>query len=164
MTNLMGKIAASFENVLSGKTLDERMVELALARQLEHDAKARMKQVEADIAAQYKDELAEARNAIEMASAWAEEAERVARERAMIEFRAGQGRKPHQNIQIKQYTTLKYDAAEALEYSREHLPSAVKLDKTAFEKAAKVVRLEFVQIGNEDRVTISRDLSPLLAE
>lgn len=164
MSNLMGRIKSSFEATLSGKTLDELMVELARARQLQHDAKAAQKQLDADIAAKFKTQLAETAAKVERANALAEEAERLARERAIVEFNAGQGRKPHANIIIKRYTVLQYDDDEALDYSREHLPSAVKLDKRAFEKVAKVINLDFVRVKEEDRVTVSRDLSALLEE
>jgi hypothetical protein len=68
----------------------------------------------------------------------------------------------HDAVTVRVYTTLTYEPSEALDYCREHLPKALKLDKTAFEKVAKVADLDFVEIAEEPRATIAQDLSAYL--
>ena len=69
------------------------------------------------------------------------------------------GKHPHPAVTIKLYTVLEYAPDQALEYARQHLPQAVKLDKCVFERFAKVVTPGFVTKAKEPRATIARDLS-----
>jgi hypothetical protein len=50
----------------------------------------------------------------------------------------------------------------ALIYCRQHLPNALKLDARAFEKAAKVIPLSFVDVVETPKATIATDLSEYL--
>ena len=63
---------------------------------------------------------------------------------------------------MREVTTLDYLDSAAIEYCRGYLPHALKLDKREFEKAAKVLPLEFVEKGTALDTSISRDLSGLL--
>ena len=65
-------------------------------------------------------------------------------------------------VQIAVYTTLDYDAQQALNYCLVHWPDCVKLDKRKFEKAAKVLQPDFVTIGEDPRAKIAKDLSRYL--
>lgn len=87
------------------------------------------------------------------------DAETDVRLAAVAAFTDTGDKKPHPAVQIKAYTTLTYDAGAALDYARQHIPNAVRLDKRAFEKAAKVLALDFVVSDSEARATIARDLS-----
>ena len=69
---------------------------------------------------------------------------------------------PSPDAKIALTTVLEYDLVDALDYAREHLPQALKLNIRTFEKAAKVLGLEFVAITQEPHVRISRDLSAYL--
>jgi hypothetical protein len=66
---------------------------------------------------------------------------------------------PHPGVQVKDYEVVKYDAEKAKSYCIAHLPNALKFDPAAFEKAARVLGLEWVEIVKEPRVTVATDLS-----
>ena len=57
---------------------------------------------------------------------------------------------------------LEYKDEDAINYAREHLPGALKLNKRVFKKAAQAVAMDFVAILQEPRATIARDLSKYL--
>lgn len=86
------------------------------------------------------------------------------RERALGIYEEVGDKIPHPAVTIKMYTVLNYEDLNALDYAREHLPKALKLDKRTFETAAKVLNLDFVTIQQEPRATIARDLSGYLPE
>ncbi len=70
--------------------------------------------------------------------------------------------KAHPAVTVKEYVTLEYTDDDALAYCRRHLPGALKLGKRLFEKAAKIIDMDFVTFGTEPRATIKRDLSAWL--
>lgn len=107
-------------------------------------------------------ELAEVRGWLKDAQQTQARMENEVREWAITAFLTTGDKKPHPAVQIKEYTVLTYDDGQALTYSREHIPNAVKLDKRAFEKAAAALALDFVQIATEPRATIATDLSKYL--
>ena len=85
-----------------------------------------------------------------------------AREQAMRIFTKTNNRMPHPAVKVKMYTVLEYRDEDAINYAREHLPGALKLDKRVFKKAALAVAMDFVAILQEPRATIARDLSKYL--
>ena len=90
------------------------------------------------------------------------DAETEVRKQALGIYEETGDKHPHPAVPIKMYTVLDYDDGEALDYAREHLSKALKLIKRTFEKAAKVLELDFVTIRQEPRATIRRDLSEYL--
>lgn len=76
----------------------------------------------------------------------------------------GQNKKPHAAVTLGKYVVLDYDPGAAKRYAVEHLPDALKLDKSAFEKAAKVIPLDFVTARAEVRAKIAADLSGYLPD
>lgn len=84
------------------------------------------------------------------------------REQALGIYEETGDKAPHPAVPIKMYTVLEYKDEDAVNYAREHLPEALKLIKRIFEKAAKVVAMDFVAILQEPRATIARDLSKYL--
>lgn len=92
------------------------------------------------------------------------EAEAEVRKQALGVYEETGDKAPHPAVTIKMYTVLDYQEINALSYAREHLPQALKLDKRTFETAAKVLDLGFVDIVQEPRATIARDLSGYLPE
>lgn len=69
---------------------------------------------------------------------------------------------PHPGVKIAIHKVPNYDESEALDYAREHLPQAVKLDKRKFDKFARDFDLEFVTVVEEPRARVDRDLGPAL--
>lgn len=90
------------------------------------------------------------------------EAEINVRIRALAAYGETGDKTPHPAVKIKMFTVLDYLSYDALDYAREHLPKVLKLHKQAFEKAARVLELDFVAITQEPRATIARDLSEYL--
>lgn len=73
-------------------------------------------------------------------------------------------KQPHAAVKVVFSTFLDYDPSEALEYARQHLPKALRLNKQAFEKAAKAIEPNFVTMGKEPRTRIASDLSAYLGK
>jgi len=92
------------------------------------------------------------------------DAEAEARKQAMIVFAETGSKEPHPAVKIKMYAILEYNDKDAIDYAREHLPEALKLDKRTFKKAAQAIAMDFVAILQEPRATIARDLSGYLPE
>lgn len=91
------------------------------------------------------------------------EAEDHIRYLALMEWENDGNKHPHPAITIKTMTRLDYDQEAAKSYSIAHLPNALKLDTRAFEKAAKVLGLDFVIITNHPQATIATDLREWVA-
>lgn len=90
------------------------------------------------------------------------QASQEVREAALAAYNETGEKSPHPAVKIKMYTVLEYLNSEALDYARQHLPKALKLDRRTFEKAAKAIEPEFVMVTQEARATIARDLSKYL--
>jgi len=90
--------------------------------------------------------------------------EEAIRAEAVSQFKATGSRRPHPAVEIKMFKQAIYDAQMALEYARQHIPVAVKLDGKKFEKAALGLDLEFVEILVEPRAQIARDLADYIEE
>lgn len=75
-------------------------------------------------------------------------------------------KQPHPAVQVKTYTVVNItDAAKALEYARQHLTIAVKLDAAEYKRVAKELRvstLPYAEVVEEQRATIAKDLSGYL--
>jgi uncharacterized membrane protein YheB (UPF0754 family) len=81
---------------------------------------------------------------------------------ALDQFRETVEKHPHPAVQIKMHTRLDYSREHAKEYCIQHLPNALKLDTTVFEKAARVLGLDWVSEGLFPRAYVDRDLSAYL--
>jgi len=64
---------------------------------------------------------------------------------------------PCPGVGIRSMTRLQYDAADALKWAKHH-DVALALDKSTFEKIARVTPPEFVEIIVEPQATIATDL------
>ena len=60
-------------------------------------------------------------------------------------------------IKIQERNNLVYDEKDAFNYAKEQ-KQFIKLDKTAFEKAAKVLQLDFVKIEKSIAVTFPKEI------
>ncbi|MEN6507012.1 MAG: hypothetical protein ABFD92_20955 [Planctomycetaceae bacterium] len=92
------------------------------------------------------------------------EADANLRELARSVYENSDGNKhPHPAVTVKLFDVLVYDPGQAKSYAIAHLPNALKLDARAFEKAARVLGLDFVTIVTDARATIATDLSEWVA-
>lgn len=73
-------------------------------------------------------------------------------------------KRPWPGVQIKAYTRVEFDEAEALEWCRERAPALLKLDVPRFKRAAPHVKGAPVTTTQEYRATLARDLSGYLRE
>lgn len=64
-------------------------------------------------------------------------------------------------LEVKQFTKLTYEDADAFAWAQEH-KVALKLDTKTFEKVAAASPLPFVTISKESRAQISTDLAKVL--
>jgi len=145
--------------------IQEPVSELALARQIEAQCKADVADIQAELEASGLWKLLQERKAMLKAAQDAASAQYdYVRELGVTAYGETGNKKVHPAVTVKMYTTLAYDPADALEYAREHLHNALKLNKSAFEKVAKVADLDFVTIGQKPGATVAKDLSKYLDE
>ena len=92
------------------------------------------------------------------------ESERVTRDSLdsiALQVFANEGDKhPHPAVTVKENNKLLYDPADAIQWALKlEQMDMISLNKSAFEKAAKALDLEFVEKRKEPSVTVSTDLS-----
>lgn len=77
-------------------------------------------------------------------------------------------KKPADGVEVRIYTKYEYDPELALDYCKQALPLALKLDTKTFEKYVKGVQevkpLPFVEVIEDPRVMISSDLTEYLRQ
>ena len=146
--------------------LEAAVKQLAKYRQDESTRKAALTNLQTEIdtmvSEQFGDRIGRMSVSLDLARSNVTDQERLVKEQALQTYKNTGEAKPVTGIHVKQFVTINYDPAKALDYARVHLPKAVTLSKSKFEKAAKVLDLDFVTIDKEPRTTISRDLSGLL--
>ena len=144
--------------------MENEIARLAYTRSIEAEYKAKVATAEADIKASglgiY---LRQQQDYLKTAQADVADAEIEVRKQALAIYTKTGNKVPHPTVKVKIYTMLDYEPADALDYAREHLPKALKIVKREFEKAAKVLELDFVDFTEEPRATIARDLSEYLS-
>ena len=104
-------------------------------------------------------DLQRAKAKLEQAKTEAATLRAIAEADALECFLLDGNKNPHPAVQVKEMTALGYTYAEAIEYCRQHLPNALKLDKRKFEQVAKVADLDFVTITMQAKGYVKRDLS-----
>ncbi len=133
---------------------------LAQLRQEVADRKAEIAEAQAELEATYEwENIIGFKRELELSQSMLAEAEANVRAAALAEYAANQDKHPHPAVTIKMMTRLDYDPEAAKSYSIAHLPNALKLDARTFEKAAKVLGLDFVTITEEPTTAIDSDLS-----
>jgi NAD+--asparagine ADP-ribosyltransferase len=145
------------------KNLDELIQKLAYHRNIEAEYKQEIEDVKAEIKASYGHILERVESLLGVAKADVADAEADVRKAALATYGENGEKQVHPAVTVKVFTVLDYSLSDALEYARQHLPKALKLDKRSFEKVAKAAELDFVAVSEEPRATISRDLSNYLA-
>lgn len=108
--------------------------------------------------------LAEIRSKLPAAREDINRAVKAVQKAALEAYKSNGKKRVHKAVIVKLYTTLEYDLVKARHWARKSLPSALKLDVRAFEKAAKAIDFDFVEKLTEPRVKIARDLSEFLLE
>jgi Ni,Fe-hydrogenase I large subunit len=145
--------------------LKYEVVTLACARSVEAECKAEVDAAQAFLEASFAwENLEQQRELLKTAKDHVAIAETATREAAMGIFAETGDKAPHPAVKVKDFVVLDYDTDDAIEYALAHLPKALKFIKKVFEKAAKVVAMDFVAILQEPRATIARDLSKYLPE
>lgn len=64
----------------------------------------------------------------------------------------------HSFVSVRVERRLEYSEDEAVEWCRQHLPTALKLDNRAFEKVALAAELGFVKVWQEPKALIATKL------
>jgi hypothetical protein len=150
-------------------TLDQLTAQLALARTEQAAAALALDELASEIEQYVNDRygfrLQDAKNAVSEKNIVVRDLADFVRDRAVRLFVQDSTRKKlNSAVTIKEYTVLVYDSSDALEFARQHVPKALKLDKRTFEKAARVLEPDFVTVTKEPRATIASDLSAWLPQ
>ncbi len=144
--------------------MKEMLAQLAESRKLDEKCKAQVALLEREIeATPLGQKLCRARGELLVARDYLAIADGNVRTLALRQYDETGSQTPHSDAKIALTKVLAYELVEAFAYSRDHLPQALKLNKPAFEKVAKVLELDFVTITLEPRVRIARDLSAHLS-
>jgi ABC-type transporter Mla subunit MlaD len=166
MTNLLD-IYRKIGGIINPDDLDDLVRQLHAKRQELARAKDDIQSTEVSIAASDLGRALEAaKERAGVAKSDLDELDAKLRQVALDVYQRTQDAKPFgdRRVQIKQYTTVDYDPDTALDYARQHLRAAVKLDKRKFDRLSKDLELDFVTIEQEPRATIARDLSQFLED
>jgi hypothetical protein len=140
--------------------IHEAVVCLANWRKRTEDAQAKVKAMMNALmeSPEYKQAAQESMEAHQMMC----ETEDTVRALAVDFYTSTGDKRAHEAVSVKVFPELEYDPAIALNYCTEHLHSVLKLDTKAFEKAAKVIPLSFVEVREVPKAQISTDLSAYL--
>jgi hypothetical protein len=137
---------------------------LASYRSIEAEYRDEIAQIEAEIAETPAGKrLARARDLLKVAQGDVADVDKDVRVLALNAYAINNDRYPHPAIEIKMVTAIAYDESQAINYCREHLPKALKLDKRQFEKVAKVAEPDFVTVKQEPKAYIASDLRTYLS-
>jgi hypothetical protein len=144
-------------------TLEELVKQVAQARKEQADAQARLLDVTARLHHTFEWEfLQTAQDELKEKTKAVDAAEFEAKYLALSAY-DGKDKHPQASVTIKEFDVVEYDPDKAKEYALEHkLPDLLKLDKQAFEAAAKAMSLPFVKRKKEARAQLDKDLSVYL--
>jgi len=94
------------------------------------------------------------------------EAEQDLRQAALNSYAVTGEKTVAPGVNVRVLTKLEYEEAKAVEWVRAHLLSTklLQLNKTAFEKMAKGMPLDYVTVTQVPQATIAADLDKVLAE
>ena len=97
-----------------------------------------------------------------------EEVENILRESAVEKYKETKEKQVAPYIEIRVTKSLSYEQWRAVDWCKDNLKDALKLDKSLFEKHAKAVAgtapIHFVGVIETPQATIATDLSELLKE
>lgn len=143
--------------------IEEKVVELAIAREKEAKAKSLLAAVNEAIAKQYGNSLAHLSTLAKEAKEAIDRIEGDLRQDATDGWHLSGEKNPHPAISVKEFMVLEYDEGEAIDWCMSsNMKNALKLDKRKFEALAKAAEPEFVTFSVEPRAQIKTDLSEWL--
>lgn len=144
-------------------SLDAAVVELASARKVLADTKARRDEAYA----RWEAENATLLKYLDDARTDVAEAERAVRTAGMAAYQQSNGDKhPHAAVNIRVNKLVRYQDAAARAWALNSAPTLLKLDTVAFDKVARtgIVPTDVVQIEEVPQVTIASDLSAYIVD
>lgn len=137
---------------------------LAQFRQIEADATLKLKQLRQafENSIEYQANMSRLREAQQHS----DDMTNIIKANAIQEYLARDNKHPHSHVDIRMVTRLVYETPLALEWCKENLTGALKLDYPLFEKHARAIAetapLDFVEIEKQPQATIATDLSEYL--
>ena len=150
-------------------SLNDWIRHLAYARKAEAEYREEIEELKAEIAASpLGQRLAKAEGLLATARADVYDAEARVRDDAVEHFTETGDKHPHPEVTVIERRKLDYVPAQALDWCKAHLPNALSLKRSLFEKHARAVSetapISFVTIVTEPATRISSDLSGYLPE
>jgi len=150
-------------------TLNDWIRHLACARQVEAECREEIEGLKAEIAASpLGQRLAKVEGYLATAREDVAAAENCVRDDAVKRFAETGDKHPHPEVTVIERRKLDYVPAQALDWCKTHLPNALSLKRSLFEKHARAVSktapIPFVTIVTEPATRISSDLSGYLLE
>ncbi|MBM3155593.1 MAG: hypothetical protein FJ008_09770 [Chloroflexi bacterium] len=143
--------------------MNQVVVNLASIRKVEAEYLQEIAEIDKELAATpLGQRLARCKELLGVARLDKADAEDVVRNAALQVYEATGDKQPHPAVKVVMSTVLYYDQGAALDYCRQHLSKALKLDRGEFEKAAKVIEPEFVIISQMPTTRIASDLTAYL--
>lgn len=140
--------------------MTELLTRLAQARALEQEYRGKIAVLEAELAQNpIAKQIAALRARASLQHIRDDRAEADVRKAALEAYAEDGNKKPHESVSIRVYTVLDYEPRAALDYARQYIHQALKLNKRVFEKVAKEIDIGFVTKRTEPRVAIARNLS-----
>ena len=153
---------------MTESNMTQLVTDLAKARDALGAAVQRSAKLELDIDAAVQRTFGERIESTKADEAEAEEAVDLAdaalRSAAIEHFEQTESKNPHPAVTVRQSIKLDYDPELARLHCIAHLPAALTLKKSAFDKVATVTRPDFVTFRTEESVTVKTDLSAYLTE
>ena len=148
--------------------INDAIANLAQSRRELDDERSTWDTLQDEINDQFGDRVALIGKQLSDAKGKVADDESVVRTTALAMF-DGKDKHPHPAVTIKVYTAVDYNDADAIALARDVIPGALRIDKSAFEKAVKGLAgmdIEGVSdkvnavvvIRDDPRATIARDL------
>jgi len=148
--------------------INDAIANLAQSRRELDDERSAWDALQDEINDRFGDRVAMIDRQLRDAKSKVAEDESVVRTTALAMF-DGEDKHPHPAVTIKVYTAVDYNDADAIALARDVIPGALRIDKSAFEKAVKGLAgmdIEGVSdkvnavvvIRDDPRATIARDL------
>ena len=145
--------------------LQESVEKLAMERLVMAARSQRVKEIHAELSATPKgQEMIDAYLLLDETRERVKALESCLRAEAVAEWERTSNKKPAPGIGIRKMTGLEYDEHGALMWCMAKHTGALRVNKREFEKAARVLKPDFVTFTETHTATIARDLPGALAK